>query len=259
MPATEHEPNATTERPIGIARKWLRRCFVDLPTVVAGLVGLVLIVAYMKVRSMAQVFMVAVRGRISLALIAMMRSRYLIWVRHKWIAPKGVDAKLSTELAIAVECGNENNIDILLARGAHPNALSLAGTPLLLIAVYRNELHVVECLLRFGADPDMRMRFGSDTALMIAVKHNQPDIVRCLLEHGCDIDSSDWTRVTPLMQAAHRGFLEIVELLLDAGADPSRDSAENQCAYGYARAAQQIAVMNLLDDRRKIGKGPIGQ
>ena len=252
MPATEHEPNTRTERPTGFVRKWLRRCFVDLPSFVAGLVGLVLIVTYIKVRSKAQVLFVVVRGRISVALIALMRNRYLIWVRHNWIAVKGVDTKLSTELAIAVESGNENNIEILLARGARPNALSLAGTPLLVIAVYRNELQVVESLLRYGANPNVRLRFGSDTALMIAVKHNQTDIVRCLLEHGCDIDSCDWTRVTPLMQAAHRGFLEIVELLLDAGADPLCDSAENQCAYGYARLAQQTEVMNLLDDRRKV-------
>jgi ankyrin repeat protein len=61
-------------------------------------------------------------------------------------------------------------------------------------------------------------------ALHMMANRNDVNAVKWLLERGADINGrwdSQGAKVTPLHLAAARGYLQLVRLLLDAGADPS--------------------------------------
>ena len=52
-----------------------------------------------------------------------------------------------------------------------------------------------------------------------AAEKGRIDVVRLLLDAGADVDQREGSDWTALFSAASEGHLEVVELLLDAGAD----------------------------------------
>jgi ankyrin repeat protein len=92
------------------------------------------------------------------------------------------------------------------------------------------------------ADPGVA---ASDAVMMAAVDFRHHDLVRWLLERGADANarSDAETRHSALHSAAWNGDLEMVELLVEAGADPrARDSRYDAPPRGWATTA--ITVTN---------------
>ncbi len=58
---------------------------------------------------------------------------------------------------------------------------------------------------------------GILTALLAAIQARDKEVVSLLIEAGCDVNAQTDERQTALMQAARRGHLEIVRILLEAG------------------------------------------
>jgi|JI10StandDraft_1071094.scaffolds.fasta_scaffold750091_1 ankyrin repeat protein len=59
----------------------------------------------------------------------------------------------------------------------------------------------------------------SETPLSLAIKNSQTVIAKSLIQLGAELEVKDSTYRTPLMNACLSGNLEIVEELLEAGAD----------------------------------------
>ncbi len=57
------------------------------------------------------------------------------------------------------------------------------------------------------------------TALMSAINHNDIHAVQNLIQKGADVNELDANQDAPLVIAAYKGYTEIVEKLLEAGAD----------------------------------------
>src|ERR1043166_2920640 len=55
--------------------------------------------------------------------------------------------------------------------------------------------------------------------LMQAISAGKIEIVQLLLDHGADLNVRNYAQVTPLMLAADLGFKEITQLLVERGAD----------------------------------------
>jgi ankyrin repeat protein len=91
-------------------------------------------------------------------------------------------------------------------------------TPLLM-AINREDIAIVNLLLRHGADPNV-MRYGQ-TPLTWAVQHGRKDLLKTLLAAGAKVDLGANGQGTPLGWAGHRKDVEAAKLLLDAGADPN--------------------------------------
>ena len=58
------------------------------------------------------------------------------------------------------------------------------------------------------------------TPLAIAVQHNQLTLARLLIEKGADVNTQNNWRDSPLHRACEQGFVEMVQLLMDHGANP---------------------------------------
>ena len=75
---------------------------------------------------------------------------------------------------------------------------------------------------------------NGNTPLCIAASNNHIDIVEYLINHGADINGLGYRNETPLMKAAMKGNIEIVKLLLSSGANPKIRNIDGKTAYDVA-------------------------
>jgi Ankyrin repeats (3 copies) len=108
-------------------------------------------------------------------------------------------------------------------------------------------------LLDDGVAVDMRDDFGS-TALHRAVMSGHSDIVRLLLQRGVPVDARNVRGSTALAMA---GSVEVIELLLDAGADPNADIGGGLTPFQYLARTAAPNVRRFLKARMGIAPSPV--
>lgn len=121
-----------------------------------------------------------------------------------------LQARLSPTLAEAAMSGHVGVVEDLLTAGANPNIANEAGTTPLMSACFRGREMIWEILAgqRFPTPHDGK---PSDWAAMAAA----------LLKAGAEPNARDKNGMTALMFARGGGQQKIVEMLLEAGADPN--------------------------------------
>ena len=145
-----------------------------------------------------------------------------------------------TPLMLASRSGNADVVTQLLDKGANVNARGPRGQTALMWAVAEQHPEVVKVLLSHGADiraqsdtlsqvmavpPHGKLEynrsipFGGETALMFAARVGDLASAQLLLSAGANVNDKDAWGVSAMVLAAHSGFTEMVEFLLDKGAD----------------------------------------
>jgi ankyrin repeat protein len=98
------------------------------------------------------------------------------------------------------------------------------GVTPLLEASRSGDAAMVELLLRAGADPK-RSHPEGETPLLSAARAGSVPTVRLLLARGVDVNHAEkFQQTTALMWASAEGHNDVVDLLLEAGADPNRQA-----------------------------------
>lgn len=173
---------------------------------------------------------------------------------QKWIARgahvNGRNREGNTALHEAARGGHMEVARLLLGCGARINALNRDGLTPVLLAVREDRRRLVEHLVKQGASVTLHVpaylgdsertaeliAAGADvnapgpygwTPLHVAVFRRRPNIIRLLILAAADLDihakgsvwQSDRRYGSPLHLAAHCGFQDMVEVLVDAGAD----------------------------------------
>ena len=115
-------------------------------------------------------------------------------------------------------------------------------------AAQRGDLDAVRTLLRQGADVNAAQGDGM-TALHWAAEHGSVDLIEVLVYAGAHMEAT--TRLgdyRPLHLAARSGHVEAVRVLLERGAEPDARSATGVAPLHYAASAgRPEAVTALLD------------
>lgn len=130
-----------------------------------------------------------------------------------------------------------------------PEAHYLSGLPL-----PESSGDIVRALLAAGADPHLTTSDGT-TPLMAAAGIGRgmykPELVRgdrapeaeaavlALLEAGADVDAVNEADFTALHGAAHRGFNEVIQILVEHGADLDKRDYRGRTAYRIAEGSKQ--------------------
>ncbi len=133
----------------------------------------------------------------------------------------------------------EAAVDLLLAAGADPDAVRPTDErPLLELAMLREPSGTVaKKLLAAGATPSPRC--------MVAAADLSAANIEELLAAGGDPNQAHGN-LTPLVRAARAGHLEIVDWLLEAGADPDQTDGRGTTALEAASSAGHQEVVERL-------------
>ncbi len=138
---------------------------------------------------------------------------------------------------------------LLLSRGATVDLADREGNTPLIKAALDGRLDFVHALLQAGADPGLANRQGV-TALIAAGAGSRVDLVQALLAAGGDANAATGDGLTALMLAAARGQTAVAQALLAAGADPGRTDGEGRTAADLARAARNLDLVAVLENRQ---------
>ena len=140
-------------------------------------------------------------------------------------------------------------------------AMSLILLSFLIVACETKSPKANEALLQAAKDGDIKTAKrllddgacvnGKDKAMCTASGQatlwNHPDIVELLLDHGADINgTTGFSGWTALMQASNKGFTDVVELLLDHGADVNAKSIHAWTALMMAAYGGRVEITEML-------------
>lgn len=179
-------------------------------------------------------------------------------------------------LQLAAEAGHSDVVEILLAAEADVDFRGPLGKTALQFAVGRGYLDILRQLLAAGAQVDavnnkltalqeaarggdfgsvvILLEAGADvnicfeyTALELAVARDDSRMVKLLLASKANVNVASSTRkATALMEAARIGNLEIVEMLLRAGAEIEAANEQQQTALIVAYRHRHTNVIQRL-------------
>ena len=187
-----------------------------------------------------------------------------------------------TALHLAAREGQIESVRTLIEAGADLDAQDAEDSTALILATVNGYLDIAELLLESGADPNVADRFGR-TVLFVATDMNtldanpRPpprmnskmtpvDLVKLSLAKGAEVDAPlkallpQWCAqgcthnpvlnegATALLRAAMSGDLEIIRILLEAGADPDvitveQERNENDIEYDLMPPGQTTPLM----------------
>ncbi|KAL3102100.1 hypothetical protein niasHS_003509 [Heterodera schachtii] len=139
-----------------------------------------------------------------------------------------------TPLSLAASGGYVDIIQLLLCNGAEINSRTnskLGISPLMLAAMNGHE-EATRLLLENGSDINAQIETNKNTALTLACFQGRTEVTRLLIQYGANVEHRAKTGLTPLMEAANGGYVDVGTVLIQANADvntapvpTSRDTA----------------------------------
>lgn len=141
---------------------------------------------------------------------------------------------------------------VVVVRGCGwPATVGMQGdgrTTALHVAVLEGDIAEAEAQLRQGADPNVVDERQADTPLGTAVFSGCTELVELLLDAGADPALVSAAGTPPVTHAVNVGAPAIVDLLLDAGADPSQWSgtAKSMPALHEAVGTGRLSLLPRL-------------
>ncbi len=163
----------------------------------------------------------------------------------KSIIDKGVEVKTSKKSLLEVYIQNvrlpyqaDNNtrqkinltVDYLKELGFNLNLSDKQQASLLKKMIRKNQI-LVDILLNNGVDPNIKTDKGKPV-LVTAVEFGNISIVNSFLEHGANVNTQ--FKQEPIIIVAAKRSKEMVQLLLEKGADLCAVDSKNKTAYQYS-------------------------
>ena len=160
----------------------------------------------------------------------------------------------------AARTGSAKVVELLLTAGADPNATATRGQTALMWAAAQHHAAVVSVLLGHGADVHLRSEtwsqvmaipphsnpanqqnvpHGNNTALLFAAREGDLASAKLLIAAGARVNDFNARGTSAIVLAAHSGYRDLVEFLLDVSADPD--------AAGAGFSALHLAIMRRDD------------
>ncbi|KAF5601579.1 ankyrin 3 [Fusarium subglutinans] len=140
-------------------------------------------------------------------------------------------------------------VRLLLLFGADPNGTDRDGVTPLFASVEKSFLAGAVPLLKYGADPRFAMGEDNETPLAAACIANKVNFAHLLLIYGGDPNQLTATGETLLSSAINKKTpKKFIDLILDYGADPDLKSREGKTALFEAIQNSRVDIVNSLLD-----------
>jgi ankyrin repeat protein len=187
----------------------------------------------------------------------------------------------------AIRPDNDKAVRALLQRGFDPNTLSPNGESALILALREPSFKVISALLENPLTQVELRTVNDESALMLAALRGYLDVCKHLIAHNADVNKTGWTPLhyaatgghgkivellldhhayidaaspnasTPLMLASKYGTIDVVNQLLNAGADPSIKNDLGLTAIDFAMQVQRDDIVRVISasvrSKRKQG------
>ncbi|CAF3681618.1 unnamed protein product [Rotaria sordida] len=177
-------------------------------------------------------------------------------------SPKGQIARdlhieNQTPLLIACMRNHEGIIRYLIESGANVNVTSERGSSPFLAICQHNNVELARLLIRHGARHDVEAKNlydGKINGLIVAAESGSFDILRLLVDAGLDVNykiagKGETAGRTPLFCACAKGFQNIVEYLVDRGADVNGTENSGLSCLHIAAAMGHADTVRILCER----------
>src|SRR5260370_124082 len=139
-----------------------------------------------------------------------------------------------TPLQTAAANNDVARIESLLQQGADTNEIGAHRVTPIISAARSGAVDAIRVLAKHGAGLNLGAGVNHWTPLMHAIHKSRIESVRALLDAGADINARGGEMGTALMMAAGYGYTDIVNLLLDRGADARAQLDDGRNALSFA-------------------------
>ena len=143
----------------------------------------------------------------------------------------------------------EGGMPIWTKRPGPPFAMPVAGgdwEPSIWSAAKRGDVEALKFHVRAGADVNSASEDDGSHPTSLAALAGRADAVRYLLQQGARVNDTDEDGDTALHKAAFFGHLEVVEVLLEAGASPNVKNQAGVTPWMAAKAPWSAEIAGLI-------------
>ncbi|KAL6355599.1 hypothetical protein LRP88_11201 [Fusarium phalaenopsidis] len=166
------------------------------------------------------------------------------------------DFHLRSPLRLALSLPSYGFAELLVDRADPNHVLRTSNREIVLIGVCANHfLGVARELLKAGANPNHASNDGRN-AMYWALYCGNVELFKLLVQNGGDVNYR-WQHdeCTLVMMAAERGNMDILRVLMDAGADVGGQNKNGETALGLAQQKNKKQAVELLQKTAQQGAG----
>jgi hypothetical protein len=173
-----------------------------------------------------------------------------------------------TPLFTAVHAGRERAALYFIRQGASLNIIDRYGTRLICMAIRKKLTRVVRELVERGVPVSDCDDYGK-ACLVEAASRGNPEVLKLVLNYGGKkVVNVSLHGYTPLQASIEGGFLQNVQLLINAGATVSMETIQKaqkefeKCSYFYSVRSRNGGGESMIANRREIVqilRGQIGE
>lgn len=161
------------------------------------------------------------------------------------------DARGRTPAHVAAYASQDEALRVLAQAGADMNALEGQAYDVVTIAAVANDPDLMSLAIKLGNDPSLTTSPYDGTALIAAAHLGHVEVVRLLIEAGAPLDHVNNLEWTALIEAVVLGdggpdHQEVVQLLVQAGADQTIGDRDGVTPLEHARARGFEQIISTL-------------
>lgn len=148
----------------------------------------------------------------------------------------------------AVEEGRTARVERLLKKGEDVNDYTENGLFPLWRAAANNNYEIALLLLENGANANQETKVPplNSTSIAFPCQEGYLEMVKLLVDHGADVNLQGFRNFTPIRVAAQNGHLEIVKYLAEHGADIDFKAMDGATPLEHAASKGHLEIVTFL-------------